>query len=125
MQKELLTNQNVASIGEEISHAMANDFVSSYIQANPKDVVAYTVGRDIIDQILAQPGCVGLRFYNALNEFGQKTLVYVGVDAAGKNLVERVVVEHDGSLSTEKCIVADRVKIPGGTDIDLNETIFR
>lgn len=125
MQKELLTNLDVATIGEEISHELATDFVSAYTKANPSDVVAYTVGRNIIDQILAQPGCVGLRFYNALNEAGQKTLVYVGVDAAGKNLVERVVVQHDGSLSTEKSIVADRILVKGGVGIDIDETMFR
>ena len=108
MQKELLTKE-VAAIGEEISHEMAADFVQSYANANPGDVVGYTVGRNILDAILAQPGCVGIRFFNALNEFGQKTLVYAGVDAAGNDIVKKVVVEEDGKLATVPAIVADRV----------------
>ncbi len=28
--------------------------------------------KHIIDQILAQPGCVGIRFFDAINEAGDK-----------------------------------------------------
>ncbi|HEX9510471.1 MAG TPA: hypothetical protein VF939_08310 [Puia sp.] len=108
MQKELLTKKDIASIGEEISHELAVEFVSSYKQANPGDITGYVIGRHIIDQILAQPGCVGMRFYNALNEDGLKTLVYVGVDASGKDITKKVVVEQNGMLSTVPAIVADR-----------------
>jgi len=79
------------------------------VDGNPGDVVGYTIGRNILDQILAQPGCVGIRFFNALNEAGQKTLVYAGVDAAGNDIVKKVVVEEDGKLATVPAIVADRV----------------
>jgi len=116
MHKELLTSRNVASIGEEISHEMAADFVGAFQQANPTDIAGYTVGRTIIDQILAQPGCVGMRFYNALNEAGQKTLVYVAVDASGRDITKKVVVEENGSLATVPAIVADRV-LPGLGDL--------
>jgi len=117
MQKELLTKVDVSSIGEEISHELASDFVNSYVNAHPGDVLHYTIGRNILDQILAQPGCVGIRFFNALNEVGQKTLVYVGVDAAGKDLVKKVVVEEDGKLATVPGIVADRVDAPSSPSI--------
>ncbi|HWK08263.1 MAG TPA: hypothetical protein VNS58_31775 [Puia sp.] len=116
MQKELLTKKDVATIGEEISHEMAADFVGAYHQANPNDTTGYTIGRNIIDQILAQPGCVGMRLYNALNEAGQKTLVYVAVDASGKDITKKVVVEENGSLVTVPAIVADRV-YPGVGDL--------
>lgn len=116
MQKELLTKKDVAAIGEEISHELAVNFVSAYQQANPNDVAGYTIGRNIIDQILAQPGCTGLRFYNALNEVGEKTLVYAGVDASGKDIIKMVVVEENGSLASVPAIVADRV-LPGVGDL--------
>ena len=108
MQKELTIKKDYSKIGEVISHELAADFVRSYGQSNPGDVVSYVVGRNIIDQILAQPGCVGMRYYNALNEAGQKTLVYVGVDAAGKDIIEKVIVQEDGKLATVNATVADR-----------------
>jgi hypothetical protein len=108
MQKELTTKKDYSKVGEEISHELAADFVKAYGQANPGDVVSYVIGRNIIDQILAQPGCVGMRYYNALNEEGQKTLVYVGVDASGKDIIEKVIVQEDGKLATVTATVADR-----------------
>src|ERR1700761_1494998 len=107
-QKELITQKDYAQIGEEISHELATDFVKSFRSAHPDEIAGYTVGRNIIDQILAQPGCVGLRFYNALNEAGQKTLVYVGIDADGKDIVEQTVVLEDGGIATAPAIIADR-----------------
>ncbi len=108
-QKELLTKKDVASIGEEISHELAGDFVRSYQNANPDSITAYTVGRNIIDSILAQPSCVGLRFYNAINELGQTTLVYVGVDAKGNDITKTVIVDGAGKIAEQNAIVADRV----------------
>jgi hypothetical protein len=107
-QKELLTNLEVASIGEAIDHELAKKLINSYKEAYPESFTAVVVGRNIIDQILAQPGCVGIRFIDALNEEGQKTLVCVGVDAAGKDILKSVVVERNGMISTIPAIVADR-----------------
>lgn len=108
MQKELLTKKNYAAIGEEITHEMGASFISAYHEANPGDIASYTIGRNILVEMLAQPGVAAIRFYNALNEAGQKTLVYIGVDAAGKDIVKKVMVEEDGSLHTVNAMFADR-----------------
>lgn len=113
MQKELLVKKDYANVGEEIGYELGVDFTKAFVEANPGEITGWTVGRNIIDQILAQPGCVGLRFYNALNEAGQKTLVYVGVDASGKDILKKVVVEENGVLSTVPAIVADRGNVWG------------
>ena len=100
----------VASIGEEIGLELGTQMVKGYQKANPSDVHSYLIGREIIDQILAQPGCVGIKFYNAYNEMGKKTLVYVGVDQNGDSIIEYKTVNSIGKLDTAKGIVADRVK---------------
>ena len=109
VQKELLTTKNYAAIGEEISHELATEFIESYKQGHPGELGGYVLGRNIIDQILAQPGCMGMRFYYGLNEEGQKTLVYVGVDADGKDLLKRTVVMENGSLGVDQATIADRI----------------
>ena len=109
MQKELLTKKNYAAVGEEISHEMAADFVKAFEQAHPNENRGYHLGRNIIEKILAQPGCAGIRFYYGLNEEGQKTLVYVGMDADGKDLVKRTVVMQSGALAEADGIIADRI----------------
>jgi hypothetical protein len=107
-QKELLTKLEVTSIGEAIDHELAKKLINSYKDTYPESFTAVVIGRNIIDQMLAQPGCVGIRFIDAINEEGQKTLVYIGVDSDGKDILKNVVVERNGAISTVPAIVADR-----------------
>ena len=109
LQKELLTKKDYASVGGEISHETANDFVKGYEQANPTGIAGYALGRNIIEKILAQPGCVGMRFHYGLNDEGQKTLVYYGMDANGNDLMKQTVVTENGALNNEPAIVADLI----------------
>jgi hypothetical protein len=113
MQKELLTKKNYAAVGEEISHETAADFVKAFEQAHPDENRGYHLGRNIIEKILAQPGCAGIRFYYGLNEEGQKTLVYVGMDADGKDLVKRTAVMNNGVIVSEEGMFADRIGLGG------------
>lgn len=110
-----MTNQTLvkpmAFVGEEISHELGKTMITDYQAANQNDVIYYEIGRNIIAQILDQPGCEGVRFYNAYNELGQKTLVYVGLNKDGKAILEHISVNHEGALETNKGIVADRVVV--------------
>ena len=111
MTKELHLKDNLAQVGEEVGLELGTQMIKSYRQANPTDVQSYMVGREIIEKIMAQPGCVGLKFYNAYNEEGQKTLVYVGIDQNGNAILQYSVVTPEGQLAEEKGIVADRIRI--------------
>jgi hypothetical protein len=110
-QKELITKTEYAAVGEEISHELAADFTAAFEKAYPLENRGFTLGRNIIDQILAQPGCVGLRFYNALNETGERTFVYVGIAADGKDIVKRTVVMQNGAMTDSDGIFGDRVPL--------------
>ena len=90
--------------------------ISSYRAANASDVLCYFVGRNILEQVMAQPGCVGIKFYNAYNEVGAKTLVYVGVTAEGTDMLSVSTINTNGELNQVKGIVADRVRLPGSDD---------
>lgn len=97
-----------ANVGEEIGIELGAQFISSYRSKNPTDDVSYYVGRNILEQILAQPGCVGIKFYNAYNETGQKVFVYVGVNAEGNDMLNVTSINPSGQLDRSKGIVADR-----------------
>ncbi|HET7601491.1 MAG TPA: hypothetical protein VFK36_00650 [Gemmatimonadales bacterium] len=58
--------------------------------ALPGDPSCEFFGRDILDKILAQEGCVGLRVYHGRNAKGQHALVLLGVDADGNNLTDAI-----------------------------------
>ncbi len=108
-----LKTKPVAEIGEDIGLELGNQMVKAFAVANPNEVRSYTIGRNIIDQILAQPGCVGIKFYNAINEKGEKTLVYLGIDQSGKTILQHTSVNRFRITSaTEKGIIADRAKPP-------------
>jgi hypothetical protein len=49
--------------------------------------------RSVIDEILAQPGCEGVRIYLAKNEAGDSTLVALGTDADGRDLDQGIIVD--------------------------------
>jgi hypothetical protein len=107
-----LLKKDLSQVGEEIPHELGAQMVKDYQVANPTDVKGYYIGRNIIDQIMAQPGCIGINFYNAYNEAGEKTLVYVGVDEFGKSIVEYTIIKCDGSFGIKKAIIADRSEKP-------------
>ena len=114
--------KDLALIGEEISHELGATMVKDYQNAHPSDVASYQIGRNIVESILAQPGCVGIRFYNAINELGEKTLVYVGVDKNDEVIAEYVSINNAGELASKKAIVADRARPGHGGGGRITET---
>lgn len=49
--------------------------------------------RKLIDELLAQPGCAGLRICYARTDKGEDSLVLVGVDKNGNDMVEGTLLE--------------------------------
>ena len=107
--------KNIASIGEEIGLELGQQMVNAYHHKQESDVNAYIVGREIIEKILNQPGCLGIKFYDAINEYDQKVLVYVGVDENGNSLITYNVVNNLGNIGSVPGIVANRGVIKPGT----------
>ena len=121
MKNQMLTLKSIASIGEEIGLELGTQFIKDFQIANPTDVQYFVIGRNIIDEILAQPGCVGIRFYNSYNELGEKTLVYVGLNERGNAIVEYSTINQEGKLTKNKGIVADRGARGGRSDSSFDE----
>ena len=122
MTKNQTLAKPVALIGEEIGIELGRQMVTEYQIANPTDVHFYEFGKNFLNQIMAQPGCAGIRFYNAYNEAGEKTLVYVGLNADGKAIFESTCINNEGILEINKGIVADRIKTGSGGPIKTSET---
>lgn len=78
------------AISKQTAEAWINNFRS---KAQPKEVTAHLFGREIIEQVLAQPGCVGIRIYYALDNNGAKQLIIYGVDKDG-NGIENVIADQ-------------------------------
>jgi len=107
-QNELVETKTLAEVGEDIGLAEGKKLIKAFRLANPEATKGYYIGRNIIDQILSQPGCVGINFRKCLTETNEEHLVYTGVDADGKDILEFSVVTTTGDIVKQNGIVADR-----------------
>ena len=108
-QQELLQTKTLAEVGEDIGLDEGIKLVNAFSEANPGATKGYYIGRNVIDQILSQPGCVGINFRKCLTNLNEEHLVYTGVDADGKDILEYSVVTTTGDLVKQNAIVADRI----------------
>lgn len=89
--------------GDPIPLETAQRWTANFQTSNPTGTKAHFFGFEIIRQILAEEGCVGIRMYYALDDNGKRQLVLVGTNAAGENLIPKSL-KLDGE---EEFIVAD------------------
>ncbi|HEY5371652.1 MAG TPA: hypothetical protein VIJ75_21910 [Hanamia sp.] len=111
MTQNALETKKLAEVGENIGLAEGTQLVQNFRNANPDATPGYYIGRNIIDQILNQPGCVGMNFRKCLSENNEEHLVYTGVDAEGKDILSYSVVTNTGDIEKYDGIVADRIII--------------
>lgn len=64
--------------------------------------LAQFYGRNKIEDILNQEGCVGIRIYHGLDENGKRILILVGADKDENDLVNGLIVEL-GPMCPPKC----------------------
>jgi hypothetical protein len=111
MTKNALETKSLAKVGEDIGLAEGTKLVQNFREANPDATPGYYIGRNIIEQILNQPGCVGINFRKCLTETNEEHLVYTAVDADGKDILQYSVVTTAGDIEKYDGIVADKVII--------------
>lgn len=116
MQHTKTKKQDLTKIGEAISRELGAKMVKDFQDANPEEAIGNYIGRDILEKILAQPGCMGVRFYNAINETGRKTLVYVGIDENNQIIEKYPCINSAGELFIDDGTVADRAGAPDPED---------
>jgi hypothetical protein len=107
IQKELIAKKDFAAVGGEISHELGQDLIKAYETACPNGPAGFMLGRNILEKILAQPGCVGIRFHHAVNAEGHRTVVYIGMDANGNDILKHTMVTEGGAITNKPAIVAD------------------
>jgi len=82
----------VAERDHHITLAEAIEYTQRWQRTHPGERHAWMLPREIIDEILAQPECAGIRIY-AGNVTGDQRLIWVGTDAAGNDLSAGVIGE--------------------------------
>ena len=107
-QNTLVETKNLAEVGENIGLTEGIELVNAFKAANPTATQGYYIGRNILEQIMAQPGCVGINFRKCLTNLNEEHLVYTAVDADGKDILEFSVVTNTGDIVKQDAIVADK-----------------
>lgn len=72
----------------------AAEWTANYRAANPEGRRAHFFGKDIINSIIAQTGCMGIRVYYALDEDGVQQMIMVGVNAEENDMFNGVIAER-------------------------------
>ena len=75
-------------VGKPISKKTADKWIKNHEEKHPDkgSIRAHFFGSDIINQVLAQDKCVGMRIYYATNDEGVKQLLLVGAREDGTNI---------------------------------------
>lgn len=93
------------SEGNPIELEVAARWTANYrsAQTNTDDTPtkAHFYGREVLQQLLEQACCMGIRIYYALDEQGQKQLVLVGADAEGNDMEDLVI--DDSKICPPNC----------------------
>lgn len=82
------------TFNHDIGLTEAREMVGRYKRANPDKGSALAMTRVGLDRILNQQGCVGVKFYFALNTDQRMTLVAVGVDEFGHDMDDGELAER-------------------------------
>lgn len=73
----------------------ASQWTANYrASISPGDTIAHYFGKQAIQSIFNQEGCVGMRIYYALDNLGAKQLIIVGVNEAGNDLYNGLLAER-------------------------------
>ncbi len=73
--------------GAQITVQQGATMTAAFRSKFPNEIKAHFFGKDIINTILAQNGCMGIRFYQGVDANGNLELVIVGADANENDLL--------------------------------------
>ena len=110
------TKHPVAEMGAFVSQKEGTQMVKAFYDEFPALAHGHTIGRNILEKLLAKPGCEGITFFPCKEEDGKAGLVYLAVDADEKPIVKTTVdakssATADGEDDGED--VGNRSHVPG------------
>ncbi|MES2140924.1 MAG: hypothetical protein V4511_14550 [Bacteroidota bacterium] len=69
-------------------------WTSNYRAANAGATKGHFYGKDAIQAIINQTGCVGIRIYYAIDNYGAKQLIIVGANTSENDLYTGLLAER-------------------------------
>lgn len=87
--------------GGQISLQDAGLLTKNHRTTNPNDRKGHFMGKDILNAILSQAGCMGIRVYHGLDSAGNRELIFVGADANGNDMASGIIADMSHPCPTE------------------------
>ena len=81
--------------GGPIKLDVAASWTKNYRDKNPGQTISQFFGKEILETILKQEGCLGIRFYYANDHAGKKHLIIVGVRHDGSDQTNEEYCDHE------------------------------
>ncbi len=91
---------------EQIPLDLAARWTRNYREKQPGETKAHFFGRNLVQKILDQEGCMGIRLFYALDDDSQKQLIIVGADAEANNQVDGIIADRNAPCP-DQCGQAD------------------
>ena len=104
-----------ANVGEHIGYELGAKMVKDFYEKH-NEGGAHFIGKNIIQDIINQQGCIGVKLFRGLNENGNLAYVLVGVNEENQLILNTAVVTSEGAIKKEEGIVADRSRLTGWFD---------
>ncbi|MBI1767874.1 MAG: hypothetical protein HY015_09835 [Bacteroidetes bacterium] len=73
--------------GDPITQDVASRWIANYTNKNYGAITAHFFGRKALENILAKSGCIGIRFYYAMDDSFNPNLLLIGADGSGQNFL--------------------------------------
>ncbi|MCA8829113.1 hypothetical protein [Hymenobacter pini] len=79
----------------------ASDWTRNYRNQNPGGVKGHCISAAILNDLLSQPGCVGVRAYYGLDDNGAPKLILVGYDSNDNDILSSTATAARGVMDEE------------------------
>lgn len=109
-----------SAVGENVGAEAGAKMVKAFYDAHPEQAYGHLIGRNILEQLLAQPGCEGLSIHPGYNEAGVRQLVFTAVDADGQQILQYAMIRGNGQMEIVDGLVVDKIV----TTPDTSETSY-
>jgi len=80
--------------GSPIELELAASWTKNYRDKHPGETISQFFGKEILEKILSQEHCLGIRFYYALDREGKKHLIITGAMSDGTDQIEGHTKAH-------------------------------
>lgn len=93
-----------AETGRIITEEEAKKLIAAFRVKYKGEINSSFIGSENVQHLLNQEGCVGLQIYNGYNDDEQRmSLVLVGVDASGKEILKNGIIYDDLKVCPPFC----------------------